>query len=137
MFGALLLGALVDTIGVGGRPVACTFPGRTIEETSIEVVMTPKPSLKDLPGLYRVEMDVNGAFTLTAAAQPIRATDIQDVIVRGTRGDHTHFTLGFDANGQAALNIMVDDGPDQSPREATRAGQCRNYERAIQRWSIS
>ena len=136
MFGALLLGAMVDTLEMGGRPVACTFPGRTYNEETIDVVLTPKPSLKDLPGLYRVEMAVNDRFSLSASAQPIAATDSQDVIVRARSDGEAVYTVGFDAAGNAALNILVRGATEADALEATRAGHCRNYERALERWSM-
>lgn len=134
MLGALLLGAFVETVGMDGRPVACTFHGRNETEAPIEVVLTPRPSLKDVPGLYRVEMAVNGTFKLAASAQPIVATDTNDVIVSAKHGGDTRYTIGFDESGNAALNILItDDGPN---RDATWVGHCRNHERVIHRWSM-
>lgn len=137
MVEALLLGALVETMGLGPRPLACSFPGERPDETAIEVEVTPRPSLKDIPGLYRVEMAVNGALRLPAAAQPITATKGQDVMIRAAQDRTTFYTVGIDAEGRAALNVMVTEDPDTEPREATRAGHCRNYRTLIERWSAN
>ncbi|MEM9031423.1 MAG: hypothetical protein AAGB18_02160 [Pseudomonadota bacterium] len=136
MFAVLLLGAMVETHEMGIRPMACTFPGRTYNEETIEVVLTPKPSLKDLPGLYRVEMAVNGTFKMSASAQPITATDTRDVIVRASGDGTAIYTIGFDAGGNAAFNVMMAGEGNSDPLEATRAGYCQNYERALERWSM-
>ncbi len=135
MLEALLLGAFLETQGLGPRPLACSFPGTEAEDRAIEIVVTPRPSLKDVLGLYRVEMAVNGGLRLKAAAQPIVTTDGQDVLVQARSGSTTHYTVGIDAQGRAALNVVIDERPEAEPREATRTGHCRNHERYIRRWS--
>jgi hypothetical protein len=135
MLEAMLLGAFLETQGLGPRPVACSFPGTEAEERAIEIVLTPRPSLKDVPGLYRVEMAVNGGARLRAAAQPIATTDGRDVLVQARSGSKTHYTVGIDAEGRAALNVMIDERPEAEPREAMRTGHCRNHEAYIERWS--
>ena len=135
MLEALLLGALAETLSPGTSPVACSFPAATADEPAIELVLIARPSLKDLPGLHRVEMSVNGAIRLQANAQPIVTTEGQDVLVRATLGDTTHYTVGIDAEGRAALNVMVEDGADEAGQDTIRTGHCRNHERYIERWS--
>ena len=135
MVEALILGAMMETIGLGTRPMACTFPGTQVGEDAIEVVLTPRPSLKDLPGLYRVEMAVNGALRLPAAAQPITTTDQEDIMVRASDRPSRIYTVGVDAKGNAALNLLVRDDPNAAPHEAMRVGHCRNYQKALKKWS--
>ena len=126
---------LLESFGFGPQPVACSFPAIKGDETAIEVVMHPRPSLKDLPGLYRVEMAVNGDLRLPAAAQPLATTPSRGILVRGVMDASVFYTVGFDANGAAALNVMwanaTEEGP---PREITRTGRCTNYERIMDRW---
>lgn len=135
MFDALLLGAVLETTGLGQRPMACLFPGQRQGEAPIEVVLTPRPSLKDIPGLYRVEMALNGATYLKAAAQPIAATEGRDVMVRATEGERTIYTVGIDDAGRAALNVLVTSNAEASGFETNRAGHCRGYERYIKKWT--
>lgn len=137
MLEVLLLGALIETPGLGPGPVDCSFPGTGPGEKAIEVTLTAKPSLKDLPGLYRVEMAVNGGLRLPAAAQPIASTDGRDVLVRASEGGDIHYTVGIDDEGRAAINVLVEDRKGETPREATRTGRCRNFEGYIERWSMS
>jgi hypothetical protein len=135
MVTAMILTTLIETLGLGPRPLACSFPGPSSREIPIEVVVRPKPSLKDIPGLYRAEMIVNEILRLPAAAQPIITTETRDVMIRAAEGEHTFYTVGFDDRGRAALNIMITSDPDTVPHEATRTGRCRDFERYIQRWS--
>lgn len=136
MFSALLLGVFVDTAGIGQRPMSCLFPSQLQGEAPIEVVLTPRPSLKDIPGLYRVEMALNGVVRLKAAAQPIAATNGRDVMVRATQDETTIYTVGIDDMGRAALNVVQTGSADAATREATRTGHCREYERYIKRWTV-
>ncbi len=135
MLEALLLGAVIETAGIGPKPLACSFPGAYPGERAIEVTLTPRPSLKDLPGLFRVEMALNGGLRLPAAAQPITTTEGRDVLVRAGQTAGIHYTLGIDLEGHAALNMLVDGAPGEASREATRTGHCRNHESYIERWS--
>lgn len=125
---------LLESFGLGPQPVACSFPAIEGDATSIEVVMHPRPSLKDLPGLYRVEMAVNGQLRLPAAAQPITTTPGRDILVRGVMDASVFYTVGFDSNGAAALNVMWAETGEGPPREITRTGSCTNYERVIDKW---
>ncbi len=135
MLEALLLGAVIETTGIGPKPLACSFPGAYPGEPAIEVTLTPRPSLKDLPGLFRVEMALTGGLRLPAAAQPITSTEGQDVLVRAGRAAGVHYTLGIDLEGHAAFNMLVHGSASEASREATRTGRCRNHERYIERWS--
>lgn len=135
MVTALILTTLIETLGLGPRPIACSFPGPPGQEVPIEVVIRPKPSLKDIPGLYRVEMTVNEVLKLHAAVQPIFTTETRDVMIRAAEGENTFYTVGLDDQGRAALNIMITSDPDTVPHEATRTGRCRDFERYIRRWS--
>ena len=116
--------------------MSCTFPPVEPGDVPIEVVMEGHPSLYDLPGLYRVEMEVNGTG-MRASAQPILATEKRDVVVRAAANEATLFALGFDDTGKAALDVVrAEAGQNPEPR-IRRTGHCRNYERYIQTWSTS
>lgn len=136
MLTALIATALVETFQPGQGAMHCAFPARSPGDEPVEVVMRARPSLKDLPGLYRVELTVNGK-PLRAAAQPITGTEGRDVLVRASRGESVFYAIGFDDNGTAAYNMVhaADGGvPD---RQVTLTGFCRNYERFIHSWSDS
>ncbi len=134
MLGALIVTTLLDGIGFGQRPLACSFPPPEPVQTPITLTVIDRPSLKDLPGLYRAEMDVNDKISLMATAQPLTAQGTRGAIVRAKVNETTYYVLGFDETGRAALNVTWDETP---PRQMTRTGQCRNYERYIRRWSTS
>ncbi len=132
----LILLAMLETTGLGGREMSCTFPPDSPGDKPIEIVMQGKPSLKDLPGLYRVEMKINGNG-LPAAAQPILATEGRDVIVRAATGNTTFYAIGFDDSGAAALNVVWAEAGAVPETQMTRTGHCRNFERYIHTWSTS
>ena len=85
MLNALILFVLVET-ATGGTAINCDFPGEDVAQKPIHVVLEPRPSLKDRPGLFRVRMLMNGRISLTGAAQPIPTTDERDVLIRGAQG---------------------------------------------------
>ncbi len=136
MFSALLFGAVFETEGLGQRPMACFFPAEIEGDVPIEVVLTSRPSLKDIPGLYRVEMALNGSLRLKASAQPIAATESRDVMVRAKENETTIYTVGIDDVGRAALNVQISQGGQDSAFEFTRNGTCQEHERYIKRWTV-
>ena len=136
MVSSLLVTALIETLTQGPVPLHCAFPARGPDERPIEIVMQARPSLKDLPGLYRVEMAIDGTG-YTASAQPIIGTSGRDVLVRAAEGETTFYAVGFDDNGAAAFNVVHAAEGDLPERQVTRRGVCQNYERYIQTWSTS
>ncbi|MEM9342678.1 MAG: hypothetical protein AAGA87_06500 [Pseudomonadota bacterium] len=130
----LIVSSLIETLPVAPRPMTCMFTNIETAEDHVEITLRAQPSLKDVPGLYRVQMHVDGR-RLKAAAQPIAATDTEDVIVRANLGKETLYLLGVDSSGLAALNIVwrqVDDSPE---RRASFKGKCRSHERYIRQWA--
>ena len=132
----LVLLAMLEATGLGGREMHCTFPPDRQGDKPIEIVMQGRPSLKDLPGLYRVEMKINGNG-IRAAAQPILGTESRDVLVRAATGDTTFYAVGFDDKGAAALNVVWAKAGENPETQMTRTGYCRNFERYIHTWSTS
>ena len=95
MLVSLILTTLIESVTLAPRPISCSFPAETPGEKPIEIVMKARPSLKDLPGLYRVEMSVDKR-KLKAAAQPIVSTETRDVLVRANRNKTVYYAVGFD-----------------------------------------
>ena len=134
MLGALIVTTLLEGFGLGQRPLDCSFPPPEPAHSPITLTVTARPSLKDLPGLFRAEMEVNDKISLIATAQPLIGEDTRGAIVRAKANETTHYVLGFDDAGRAALNVTWAEDP---PRQMTRTGHCRNFERYIRRWSTS
>ncbi len=132
----LILLAMIETTGFGDPKMHCTFPPDRPGDKAIEIVMQGRPSLKDLPGLYRVELKVNGNG-MKAAAQPILGTEEKDVLVRAATNETTFYAIGFDDRGLAALNVVWAEAGRNPETQMTRTGHCRNFERYIQTWSTS
>ena len=134
MLTTLIVTALIDGFSIGPPTMACSFASAEPGKPPVEIALIGRPSLKDFPGLYRVEMDIDGRG-LNGAAQPIIATEGRDVLVRARRDEDVFYSIGFDESGAAALNIvwgMEDEGPEQ---QITLIGSCRNFERYLQAWS--
>ncbi|MDU8941986.1 hypothetical protein [Ovoidimarina sediminis] len=134
MLTTLIVTALIDGFSIGPPSMACSFVSPEPGEPPVEIMMIGRPSLKDLPGLYRVEMDINGRG-LKGAAQPIIATEGRDVLVRARRGEDVFYAIGFDESGTAALNIVWGMAGEEPEKRATLTGKCRNHEKYIQVWS--
>lgn len=135
MLVSLILTSLIETLPVGPAPMACSFHSEDPATASVEIVLKGRPSLKDLPGLFRVEMDVDDRTGLRAAAQPIEATAGRDVLIRAKRGDRIVYALGIDEGGDAALNIVWGSIGEKPERRATMKGSCRNHEAYIRTWT--
>lgn len=134
MLTTLIVTALIDGFTIGPPLMACSFVGSEPGQEPVEIMMIGRPSLKDFPGLYRVEMDIDGRG-FKGAAQPIIATEGKDVLVRARRGEDIFYAIGFDESGTAALNIVWGLAGDEPEKRATLTGSCRNYERYLQVWS--
>lgn len=133
MLKALLLTIIANAHGANG-PITCDFPSFETGETPIRVVLEPKPSLKDQPGLFRVQMDLNGKVSVTASAQPILATEDRDIMIRGLSEKQAMYTIGFREDGRAALNMEMLRESDSKILTATRIGACRDFEAHLDRW---
>jgi hypothetical protein len=137
MLKAMILTLIVDTLGMGSDDIKCNFPGNESTDKPIQVVLNPRPSLKDQPGLFRVIMEMNGAMSVRAAAQPIDSTTDRDIIIRGRTAGKSIYTIGLRDDGNAALNMKTRRADDPDVHEATRVGTCRNYQEYIDRWLSS
>src|SRR6056297_1549484 len=135
MLTALLLSLAV--IGTDGPPpFTCTFPSESEEQKPIRIVLQPKPSLKDQPGLYRVFMRFDEQVSIRASAQPIAATTDPDILIRGVTAKRNTYSLGLRADGKAAFNIQRSAEQNQVDK-ATRIGECRGFETHLHRWLAS
>ncbi len=135
MLAGLIVTTLIESLALGPRPMTCAFPAAEPPEATIHVALRARPSLKDLPGLYRVELRVDDDDRLNGSAQPIASTDTPDILVRGSRGTSVHYAIGIDAEGRAALNIVWPETARRPERRITRTGRCRNHERYIRDWT--
>ena len=131
MLTALLLATTINGYGIG-TPITCNFPAETPGGKAINVVLDPRPSLKDQPGLYRVFMDFDGIVSVRAAAQPISTTDERDILIRGMTHRNAMYSIGLRDDGVAAFNIQPLD--TETGKKSTRLGECRGHEAHIDRW---
>lgn len=135
MLNALVLTVFVETVGMmGSDAIQCDFPGQNPAEKSIRVVLDPRPSLKDQPGLFRVMMDLNGRVSVKASAQPIQSTDDRDVLIRGITKRKSMYTIGLRDDGKAALNMQMRQAGAEDVSKSTRLGECRGHEAHLERW---
>lgn len=134
MLNTLIVLALMESAATEGSAIRCEFPGRDMAQTPMYVLLKPKPSLKDQPGLFRVMMHVEGRSPLKAIAQPIPGTDERDVLIRGTLGHSAKYTVGIRDDGSAAFNMQTRKSDDGSVNKQTWIGKCRGIETYINRW---
>ncbi len=134
MLEAQIATMLLEGFNLGQRPLACSFPPPEPTHSAITLKVVARPSLKDSPGHHRARMEVNDTITMNATAQPLVAEGTRGALVRAQANRTTHYVLGFDDTGKAALSVTWDETP---PRQMTRTGHCRNFERYIRRWSTS
>ena len=134
MLTALLLSLAIN--GNDGPTIKCTFPATHSEQKPIHIILEPRPSLKDQPGLYRVMMDFDGHLTVRASAQPILATTDPDILIRGITHKQNMYSLGLRADGAAAFNIQQQN-EEKLVDKRTRIGECRGHEVHIHRWLSS
>lgn len=125
---ALIVSMIMEALASDTAAIKCEFPAESNTQKAISVTLEPRPSLKDQPGLFRVMMDLNGAVSVRAAAQPITSTDDRDVLVRGVTARKSIYTIGLREDGVAALNMKTKSA------DTTRVGACRNFETHFNRW---
>lgn len=128
MLNAMIVALVMDVVAPATTQIHCEFPGKTVTQKPIHVVLDPRPSLKDQPGLFRVMMDLNGAFSVRGAAQPITSTEDRDILVRGITSKKSVYTIGLREDGVAALSMQTKRATN------TRVGACRNFESHFDRW---
>ena len=134
MVNALILLGFVEFFASEGTAIRCEFPSQDMTEAPIRVLLEPRPSLKDQPGLYRVMMRMDNGTALKALAQPITGTEDRDVMIRVRQGENAMFTIGLRDDGAAAFNIQKRVRSDDGVLKQTRTGACRGHEMHINRW---
>lgn len=127
----LSLLALIGGLGQSAdqSAISCRFerPARPDVVVSLE----PLPSLKDQPGLFYLRMTFEGHPSLTATVRPIATTPERDVLIRAVARQATFYTIGLDAQGTAAFNMMHSTDPGG---QETFVGNCRSFEQHLARW---
>jgi len=123
----LMSGALVEA---PGNVIRCEFPSTAEIGKPISVSVSPRPSLRDRPGLFRATMQLNGTDALPASIHPIRATDARDVMIR-TKAGTSIVSIGLRDDGRAALKMAL------GGEEKTRVGECHGDLKYINRWLAS
>jgi len=129
----VLLTTMVDAYAPDAT-IHCTFPGQGASQRPIEIVLDPRPSLKDRPGLWRVMMEMNGKMSLRGAAQPIKATAERDILIRGITTRKSTYVIGLRDDGSAALRMDTRAKGANESRRTSRAGKCHGHENHIDRW---
>lgn len=131
---AMLMSSMIDAYSPEAGPIYCRFPGEEVASRTIEVVLEPRPSLKDQPGLWRVIMEMNGKMSMRASAKPIASTAERDVLIRGVSKRKSTYIIGLRDDGSAALNMNTRRVGGDEFRKTTRAGKCFGHEDYINRW---
>ncbi|MEM9970134.1 MAG: hypothetical protein AAF762_03400, partial [Pseudomonadota bacterium] len=127
---------LVMTLqGLHAQPsgISCEFPSTGSGDHGIALWLDDRPSLKDQPGLYRVELRMDGDTRVLATAQPVTTTDARDALVVARPAETVVLTLGLRDDGKAALSLR--QGVDG--KAETRIGTCRGHEQPLRRWLAS
>lgn len=135
MIKAMLLAMSASSYS-GETPITCVFPSLGAHQKSLRIVLDPKPSLKDQPGLYRVMIDFGSDVTIRAAAQPLHTTEADDILIRGGTRNKQLYTIGLRADGYAAFNIRNLGGGNEVDKR-TRIGECHGHEAHVARWLSS
>ncbi|MDA8586125.1 hypothetical protein N9L47_07590 [Rhodobacteraceae bacterium] len=126
---ALLALTLGTTLGQPGD-ITCTFAAKDGSRAVLDVALRPTPSLRDLPGLYRLNMRVGTRDAMPATAQPNLGTKARDIALTAKSADNLIYALGFGQDGQAALNIRLGGtGIDE-----TLFGICQGATPYIDKW---
>ena len=133
MWETALLVTMLQTFGTHSTDFSCEFPATEEGLPGISLTLEDRPSLKDQPGLYRVELRMNNNETLLATAQPIPSTGERDALVLARPTKKTVLTVGFRDDGKAALSLR--NGSDGAAK--TRIGECRGFESVLRRWLAS
>lgn len=134
MLNLLISFAFFESVAADTTKIKCAFPGEDLAQKPIHVVLEPRPSLKDQPGLFRVMMEMNGRVSLRAMAQPIASTAERDVLIRGRVGTSSTYTVGLRDDGRAAFNMQTRTSEDAEVNKLTRIGECRGFETYIMKW---
>ena len=129
---ALLVMAL-QSIDAAQTGFSCNFPADSAEDRGVTLMLDDRPSLIDQPGLFRVELRMNGDETLRATAQPIETTGGRDALVVARPKTDTVLTVGFRDDGKAALSLR----DRVTGSEQTMVGTCRGFEGPLNRWLAS
>lgn len=137
MLQAALLAAIVAATAPEDAPIECRFPGTDAAEKTIRILLEPKPSLKDQPGLYRVIMEMNERVSLRASARPISSTSERDILLHAVTRKKSVYSLGLRDDGRAALNIRKPDPDGGEADKSTRMGHCSNFKEHMDRWLTS
>ena len=133
MISALLLSTMIDAFEPDTN-IRCSFPGEGAAQRPIEIVLNPRPSLKDQPGLWRVIMEMNGRMSLRGAAQPILTTEERDILIRGVTARKSTYIIGLRDDGSAALRMNTRKPGAIEARQSSRTGTCFGHESFIDRW---
>ncbi len=133
MWETAVLVMMLQSIDAGPAGFSCDFPAASAAEQGVTLTLSDRPSLKDQPGLYRVEMRMNGDDRVLATAQPITTTGERDALVLARPHGDTVVTVGFREDGMAALSLR--DSPTAEAQ--TLIGTCRGFEGPLNRWLAS
>ncbi len=115
----------------GEAAISCTFPPTKSDPgPAIVLGVTPTPSLRDLPGLFRVTLDFGGKHPMRGTVQQARASNHDAVILRGTSKQHFRYAIGLSRTGQAVLTIQA----PANVAPASRQGLCIGHDKPMQRW---
>ncbi len=126
---ALLALTVGTTLGTPGD-INCTFATQTDGRATLNVALRPTPSLRDLPGLFRVKMRVGTRPSVQATAQPNLNTKANDIALTARGSDDLIYALVLDQSGQAALNIRLGG----TTASETLFGTCLGAKPHIERW---
>ena len=126
---ALLALTLGTTLGTQGD-ITCTFAASDGGRARLDVALRPTPSLRDLPGLYRVKMQIGTRDPIPATAQPNPGTKARDIALTARSKDNLIYALGLDDHGKAALNIRLGG----TAASETLTGACHGATPYLDRW---
>ena len=132
MWETVLLVLTLQTTEAAASGFSCDFQALDGAQKGISMTFNDRPSLKDQPGLYRVEVHMDGHDALLATAQPITTTDERDALVLA-RPNGAVMTVGVREDGQAAMSLRHTAAGEPE----TWIGTCRGYEGPLQRWLAS
>ncbi len=130
MWEIALLVMTLQTTDMGPGGFSCDFPAVDADQKGITMTLNDRPSLKDQPGLYRVELHMDGHGALLATAQPITTTEERDALVLAHTAAKSVVTVGFRDDGRAALSLR--ESANSEPE--TWIGRCRGFEGPLKRW---
>jgi len=86
--------------------------------------------LRDLPGLYRVKLQIGNRQPIQATAQPNPGTKARDIALTARSKDNLIYALGFGDDGTAALNIRLGG----TTASETLTGACLGATPYLDRW---